>query len=121
VQSSKLLLHSGWRLFWRIFAAGTSVRSGSRGYKGYRVSKGLVVIWLLQVLMSIWNPKERSQETAVRWMGHRSKKVSVDNVNTYGAGAAGISSGPARIPYVFQNSQCLQGRECGSSPTSGTA
>jgi hypothetical protein len=41
-------------------------------------------------------------------------------VHTLGLGLGRTSVGLARIRYVFGSSQCLQGRECGSSPTSGT-
>lgn len=44
----------------------------------------------------------------------------VDNVNRIGAGLGDISVGLTRIRDVFWNSQCLQGLECDSSPTSGT-
>jgi hypothetical protein len=36
----------------------------------------------------------------------------------FGPGRTGVGSG--RIPYVSGGSQCLQGLECSSSPTSGT-
>ena len=45
----------------------------------------------------------------------------VDSVNTFGLGLGRTSAGLGRIAYVFGSSQCLQGLECGSSPTSGTA
>ncbi len=48
------------------------------------------------------------------------QKRSVDNVHTFGFGSGRISVGLGRIAYVFGSSQCLQGLECGSSPTSGT-
>ena len=44
----------------------------------------------------------------------------VDNVNTFGFGLGRRSAGLGRIRYVFWSSLCLQGLECGSSPTSGT-
>jgi hypothetical protein len=44
----------------------------------------------------------------------------VDNVNRLGLGLGRTSAGLARMRYVFGSSQCLQGLECGSSPTSGT-
>jgi len=46
---------------------------------------------------------------------------SVDNVNSSGFGPRSTGSGSARFPCVFQSFQCLQGLECSSSPTSGTA
>ncbi|MBP2266150.1 hypothetical protein J3A64_001614 [Pseudarthrobacter sp. PvP004] len=49
------------------------------------------------------------------------QKRSVDNVHTFRAGLARTAAGLARIPYVSATSQCLQGRESRSSPTSGTA
>ena len=49
------------------------------------------------------------------------KKGGVHNVHTLGFGLGRTSAEPARIAYVFWSSQCLQGLECGSSPTSGTA
>ena len=49
------------------------------------------------------------------------RKGGVDNVNGFGLGLGRISAGLARIAYVFKSSQCFQGPECGSSPTSGTA
>jgi hypothetical protein len=48
------------------------------------------------------------------------QKRSVDNVHTFGFGSGRTSAGLTRIAYVFGSSQCLQGLECGSSPTSGT-
>jgi len=45
----------------------------------------------------------------------------VDNVHTLGFGLGRTSAGLARILYVSGSSQCLQGRECSSSPTLGTA
>ena len=47
-------------------------------------------------------------------------KRCVDNVNSSGFGLGRTSVGLARIAYVFWTSHCLQGLECGSSPTSGT-
>ena len=52
---------------------------------------------------------------ASRW-----QKEGVYNVHTFRFGSGRISAGLARIAYVFWTSQCLQGLECGSSPTSGT-
>jgi hypothetical protein len=49
------------------------------------------------------------------------QKGSVDNVHTFGLGLGRTSVELARIAYVFWSSQRLQGLECGSSPTSGTA
>jgi hypothetical protein len=48
------------------------------------------------------------------------QKRGVDTVNTLGAGLGRTSAGLARIANVFGSSQRLQGRERGSSPTSGT-
>ena len=45
----------------------------------------------------------------------------VYNVHTLGFGLGRTGAGLGRIPHVFGSSQCLQGRECSSSPTSGTA
>ena len=47
-------------------------------------------------------------------------KRCVDNVITFGVGLGRTSAGLARFAYVFGSFQCLQGLECGSSPTSGT-
>ncbi|GAA3316098.1 hypothetical protein GCM10017710_26820 [Arthrobacter ramosus] len=44
----------------------------------------------------------------------------VDTVNRFRFGLGRTSAGLGRIGYVFWSSQCLQGLECGSSPTSGT-
>jgi hypothetical protein len=46
--------------------------------------------------------------------------AGVDNVNTFRCGLGGKGPGPVRIPHVFAGSQCLQGMEDSSSPTSGT-
>jgi hypothetical protein len=45
----------------------------------------------------------------------------VDNVHTSGLGLGRTWGGLAQIPHVSGTSQCFQGRECSSSPTSGTA
>ncbi len=44
----------------------------------------------------------------------------VDNVHTFALEEGRTSVGLARIPHVFAGSQCLQGLEDSSSPTSGT-
>lgn len=44
----------------------------------------------------------------------------VDSVHTFGFGLGCTSVGSGRIPHVSAGAQCLQGLECGSSPTSGT-
>ena len=44
----------------------------------------------------------------------------VDSVHTLGHGLGRTGAGLARIPHVSAGSQCLQGLEFGSSPTSGT-
>jgi hypothetical protein len=49
------------------------------------------------------------------------KKEGVHNVHTLGFGSARTSAGLRRIRHVSGTSQCLQGLECSSSPTSGTA
>ena len=51
---------------------------------------------------------------------HLGKKISVDNVNTFGFGLGRISVGLSRIADVFKSPLYLQGRKSGSSPTSGT-
>ena len=59
---------------------------------------------------------------AVNWSCTKAfKRGGVHNVHTFRMGLGRTSAGLARISYVFWSSQCLQGRECGSSPTSGTA
>jgi hypothetical protein len=50
----------------------------------------------------------------------KAMKRAVHNVHTSGFGLSRTSAGLARIPHVFRSSQCLQGLECSSSPTSGT-
>jgi hypothetical protein len=50
-----------------------------------------------------------------------SKGEGVDGVNTFGFGSGRRWVGPGRIPHVSAASQYLQGRECSSSPISGTA
>jgi hypothetical protein len=63
----------------------------------------------------------RLGSAAVAWSCTKSvRKGGVDNVNRFGPGLGRTSAGLARIAYVFWSSQCLQGLECGSSPTSGT-
>jgi len=49
------------------------------------------------------------------------QKGSVDSVHTFHLGLARSVAGLARIPHVSGTSQCLQGVESRSSPTSGTA
>jgi hypothetical protein len=44
----------------------------------------------------------------------------VDTVNTFDFRPGRTSVGSRRIQHVFAGSQCLQGEECSSSPTSGT-
>ena len=44
----------------------------------------------------------------------------VNNVHTWGFGSARSGVGSGQNPHVSAGSQCLQGPECGSSPTSGT-
>ena len=50
----------------------------------------------------------------------RMQKGSVYKVHTSCFGSGRMWVGPARIPHVSGGVQCLQGRECSSSPTSGT-
>ncbi|MCB5283385.1 hypothetical protein BJQ89_03152 [Arthrobacter sp. ES1] len=47
-------------------------------------------------------------------------EVGVDSVHTLGKGPGRTGAGPGRIGNVSAGSQCLQGLEPGSSPTSGT-
>jgi hypothetical protein len=47
--------------------------------------------------------------------------VGVHNVHTLGFGLGRTGTGLAWIGDVFGSSQCFQGLECSSSPTSGTA
>ena len=49
------------------------------------------------------------------------QKGRVDNVHTLGFGSGRTWVGSGRIPHVSAGGQCLQGLECSSSPTSGTA
>ena len=51
------------------------------------------------------------------------QEESVDIVHAFRFGSGRTSAGLGRIRYVFVfgSSQWLQGLECGSSPTSGTA
>ena len=49
------------------------------------------------------------------------QEESVDIVHAFRFGSGRTSAGLGRIRYVFGSSQWLQGLECGSSPTSGTA
>ena len=44
----------------------------------------------------------------------------VYKVHTLGFGSGRTGAGSGRIPHVSGGAQCLQGRECSSSPTSGT-
>ena len=46
--------------------------------------------------------------------------LPVRNVHTRGFGLGRIGVGSGRIAHVSGTSQCLQGLECSSSPTSGT-
>lgn len=48
------------------------------------------------------------------------QKTSVDSVHTFRFGSGLKDVGLGGISYVFAGSQCLQGLESGSSPTSGT-
>ena len=48
------------------------------------------------------------------------QEKGVDTVHTMGFGPGRTSEGSGRIPYVSAGSQCLQGLEGSSSPTSGT-
>ena len=48
-------------------------------------------------------------------------KRSVVNVHTFRSGLARTTAGLARIPHVSDTSQCYEGLESRSSPTSGTA
>jgi hypothetical protein len=58
---------------------------------------------------------------AVVWTVQQSGQYEgVHNVHTLGFGSGRTSAGLARTGYVFGSSQCLQGLESGSSPTSGT-
>ncbi|MGF6832432.1 hypothetical protein QF015_000581 [Paenarthrobacter sp. TE4293] len=55
-------------------------------------------------------------------VGLRRRRIrGVNNVNTLSLGLGRTSVGLSRIAYVFWSSQCSQGLECSSSPTSGTA
>ena len=51
----------------------------------------------------------------------KAKKGGVHNVHTFGFGLGRMLVGSGRFPHVSGGVQCLQGRECSSSPTSGTA
>ena len=60
----------------------------------------------------------------VKWPVFRcsiKQKRSVDNVHTFQLGLPRTTAGLARIPHVSEGSQCFQGSESRSSPTSGTA
>lgn len=48
-------------------------------------------------------------------------KSSVHTVHAFRVGLARTAAGVARIPHVLESSQCFQGPEFRSSPTSGTA
>lgn len=50
----------------------------------------------------------------------RGGNLGVDIVHSLGFGSGITVLGLLRIPHVFGSSQCLQGPECSSSPTSGT-
>jgi hypothetical protein len=66
-------------------------------------------------------PRLQEGAVAAAWMVRETgQKEGVDTVNNFGFGLGRTSAGLARIPYVFQSSQYLQGLESGSSPTSGT-
>jgi len=47
-------------------------------------------------------------------------KTDVYSAHTMGFGSGRTSTGLVRIGYVSAGAQCLQGRGCSSSPTSGT-
>jgi len=69
----------------------------------------------------------KTERMPEKWHGHFSFKVpgtelwGVDIVHTFDFGTGHTGLGSARIPHVFAGSQDLYERECGSSPTSGTA
>jgi hypothetical protein len=58
--------------------------------------------------------------SVLAWNGFNTEIGGVDNVNASRFLLGRRSAGLLRIPYVFAGSQCLQGLECSSSPTSGT-
>ena len=61
-----------------------------------------------------------SGSAAVAWSLKICQEVHVYNAHTFRFRSGRISAGLGRIAYVFWTSQCFQGLECGSSPTSGT-
>jgi hypothetical protein len=69
-----------------------------------------------------WDPGRKTvpphwvSVVAVEW-----EKRSVDSVHTFASGLARTAAGRGHIPHVSATLRCLQGLECSSSPTSGTA
>jgi hypothetical protein len=61
------------------------------------------------------------EESGPRYRWSIDQQGSVDNVHTFRPGLARRPVGLARIPHVSATSQCFQGLESRSSPTSGTA
>jgi hypothetical protein len=69
-----------------------------------------------------FEPQESDREMSLRPHGTDPFEVGgVDSVNTFGFRPGNTWVGSGRIPHVFARSQCFQGLECSSSPTSGTA
>jgi hypothetical protein len=78
--------------------------------------------WGLGLIVSTTAKPHGFHVACGRWLKSLKRRFwGVDNVNTFGVGLGRTSAGLGRIRYVFWSSQCLQGLECSSSPTSGTA
>ena len=98
-------------------------------FLAFRCSHGYLTVWLPAFCHASSRASVHStaafpgrgarQSLCVGWKN--CVKGGVYNVHTFRFGSGCISAGLGRIAYVFWTSQCLQGRECGSSPTSGTA
>jgi hypothetical protein len=66
---------------------------------------------------STWS---EAMKSVLAWNGFNTEIGGVDNVNASRFLLGRSSAELLRIPDVFAGSQCLQGLECSSSPTSGT-
>jgi hypothetical protein len=61
------------------------------------------------------------EDAVLLWSALKGDFGGVHTVHTLGVGPGRMGVGTGRIPHVSGGAQCLQGLECSSSPTLGTA
>ena len=89
-----------------------------RGHDPVAVTRGLLRLDQFSQDKAAPHPFDPGSAAGVRPLMRRIG--GVDTVHTSAVGLGRTSVGSGRIPHVSGGAQCLQGRESGSSPTSGT-